>query len=169
MICVASTKACAWLKTRIHHKALKYNPPAFSAYLDQRAFKTSDDMCRCIRKGLQRKRRVPELAAVVALHFHAILGYIEIVVYAGEMRLELRARRASSEEGRQHVHGLIHRSNVDVVRLLVFSLRRKARVKPIRDYCPATRREGLTSMYSSANVVPRERSQLKRGRGAYHS
>ena len=58
-------------------------------YLAQRVAKPLDYMNRGICKCLERESSIPELATIVALHLHAVLGDVKIVINAGEVFLQL--------------------------------------------------------------------------------
>mmetsp|Transcript_2659 Transcript_2659/g.6343 ORF Transcript_2659/g.6343 Transcript_2659/m.6343 type:complete len:299 (+) Transcript_2659:626-1522(+) len=70
--------------------------------------------------GLHCKRTVPELAAVVTLHLHAVLGQPQIVGDPWQV-LGPRAPRTCwvLEPAAQHVHHLVDGPDVDVARVLV--------------------------------------------------
>mmetsp|Transcript_13289 Transcript_13289/g.35247 ORF Transcript_13289/g.35247 Transcript_13289/m.35247 type:complete len:406 (-) Transcript_13289:1003-2220(-) len=70
--------------------------------------------------GAQRlhgERRVPQLRAIVPLHFHSILGNPQVVVNARNVHAE--TVHVASKVPHEHVDHLVHGADVDVPRVLV--------------------------------------------------
>lgn len=72
------------------------------------------------RDGLHGKGRVPQLAAVVALHLHPVLGHPQVVVQAGQVQLE-GLGVGVFKPAAQHVEHLVHGTDVHIPRVFVLA------------------------------------------------